>query len=56
MPFEKAVRTLTPGGTEIGVLTGPQLVQLAQSRAPNVTDEMREAAAIVLGASQEVAR
>jgi len=48
MTLEAAKVCLTPGGLRIGGLTDDKLHQLAHSFAANVTDEMRDAANIML--------
>jgi hypothetical protein len=48
MTFATACKVLTPGGKEIGQLSREHLETLRDSHASNVTDEMRQAASIVL--------
>jgi len=48
MTFDAAIHTLTPAGAEIGSLNHELLAKLAESKAPNVTEEMRAAAWIIL--------
>ncbi len=56
MSIEQAGAVLTPGGKPFSDLTAEQLAQLANSKAQNVTDEMRTAAFVILEASKQGAR
>jgi hypothetical protein len=48
MTFAIACAVKSPAGNEIGTLTREQLDQLSLSQASNVTDQMREAASVIL--------
>lgn len=52
MTYEQAQAIKTPGGAELRALDAEKLNTLANSHAPNVTDEMRKAANIILSEMQ----
>lgn len=52
MTYDQACKTKTPGGANIGELDSDKLNKLATATAANVTNEMRDAAKIVLTHSE----
>ncbi len=51
MAFEAAIKVLSPGGTPLGQLSHDKLSTLVTSKNPKVTDDMRQAAAVILKVS-----